>query len=172
MIKNKNAQASRVFVYMLVVIIVGFTFIFGFKAINSLKKNADEVQFAEFKANTETKFNDVRNTFGDVIRPRIVVPTNFDEVCIGDYDLAETHAGSIDDVKIKGEMSSKSSNLFLRQNGVTKRWFDIGRLDILNSDGETTFLVCREVESGMIRLRLEGKGPNVIVSFIDVLEEE
>ena len=173
--QNKMGQAQKIFIYMLIVILVGFTFLYGFKAIKTFKDKADLVQFADFKANMESSFDSIRHTFADVRQPRINVPTGFDEVCIAEFDANDIERADISDEIIRGEVETKSSNVFLRYKEETKKWIDVGVIGVIDNDFSREIaegVICSNVESGMIRIRLEGTGNSVKVSFIKVFNND
>ncbi|HDT11722.1 MAG TPA: hypothetical protein ENN58_03165, partial [bacterium] len=68
---NKKAQAEKIFVYALMVIIVGLMLIYGYKGIKGMVGQGEAVQFAQFKSEMETNFDAVRYRFGTVTQPII-----------------------------------------------------------------------------------------------------
>lgn len=74
-------NADQIFIYVTAVIIVGFIFIFGFRAIGVFSESADMIQEASFVKELEREINAISLNTGNVRTQTVSLPRGYGQVC-------------------------------------------------------------------------------------------
>jgi hypothetical protein len=171
--KNKAQIQNQVFVFMLAAIVFSLVFLFGYKAIGDILKNAEYVSHVKFKNEIESTFKKIAPT-QNVMKKDFVLPSGHDRICffdrgedIDNNDLCgnnKVHTTSVlcDAWKDNGNVSN---NVYLSPMGPfsfkTPRVQMISDLDIIQP------VYCYNATRGRITLKLIGKGNRVIIEQVN-----
>ncbi|MBS3134482.1 hypothetical protein J4214_04600 [Candidatus Woesearchaeota archaeon] len=94
---GKKGMVSQVFTYMLIIIVIGFVFVFGFNMIKKTAETAEKAKYASFRLDLE---NFVENIFskspGSLVeyssksrnKKPLILPKNVKKVCIKNTKIA------------------------------------------------------------------------------------
>ena len=154
----KKAQTQQVFIYMMVIIVVGAVLLIGYRSIDNVLERGCDVEMSTFRSNLEDDLN--RNTrFGNVANNEYRAPCSVDEVCFVDSDADELDS---DYEFIQEEVSAGTEqDVFLLESEILQESLSIGNIEVDD-------IVCVENRGGNIDVRMEGTGNSVKVSAMNV----
>jgi len=154
---KRGQVQSQIFIYVLAVMVATAIFIYGYSAINSFIRQADEVGLLKFKSDIESAVKIISTDYESTKifneKHPLFIPQKFKEVCfVGpgaivsstDYPLIYDSVSSIPPAK---------PNVFLIDDILSDAFY-IGSIEVK----ETNNFFCTPVVNGMIYLKLEGLG--------------
>ena len=171
----RKAQINSQFlVYILAVIITAMILIYGYKAINDIRENAKTVERITFMSEIRTAVKSISPDYGTVKSRSFRVPSGYTEVCFVNLEYKENEAYAIISIlppkyQIMKEMVKAINagdpvvpkNLYLCPNCADQEY--VGNITLIENEEEVAY-ICFPVQSGSIRLRLEGAGYMTIIS--------
>jgi len=182
-------MSGQIFIYIISLILVSLILVYGYNAIRSFGKRAEQVNFLKFKTELES-FSRKQLRHGDVKISSFSLPKQYTEICFVDsyHGLDSTDKGNVclcnggaagcsgKDRLIACDAwkDSDKSNVFLTPMAETP--IDIGPITV-DGDGNGVedvkgpggcmdvdcFYFCESLTDSKIRLRLEGKGNHVLI---------
>lgn len=163
MIKRNGQVQSQVFIFMFILIIVSLTLLFGYKYISKLSQKGEDISLNIFKEDFKKEIKSTSFKFGDVNLVELRLNNKYTEACFVDsntgkaLDLADVN-GLEDYTLIYNEIDSGAQkNVYLIINKGEFTGFDAGSIEAENG------FVCIK-NSGVLKLRLEGKGNRTKIS--------
>lgn len=166
---GKKAIATQSFNIITAVIIMGIILIFGGTSVYKLINNADDVEKAQFRNSFDSEINDISSKYGSVKYITLDGLRSYDYFCVFDvYDTVGAESNYEADPIISkfplimGDLEDKTANVFLISNKIEERFFN----DKIQVSSEKGYF-CEEISSnGAIKLKLEGLGKTVRVTFV------
>ncbi len=79
---KRAADANQMFIYVASVVVVGFVFIYGFKAVYAFLRSSQQIERAQFITDFTHVANTVSNAYGSVKYLPIVIPSQFRKLCV------------------------------------------------------------------------------------------
>lgn len=152
--RNKKAQTSMVFVFILATVIIGIIGLMGYVGINKIITNADEAARADL-------YNQIKSDISDLRRQRLStrvesykLTTPIDKVCFVEYG---EDAGQ-KSIKLSGE--NDHNVFFLDATNLSVHSFDAGPIDPYYVDGISPAIAVPGIctTTSPIRLKLTGQG--------------
>ena len=155
----KKAQVQgQVFIYILVVIIIGLLLLFGIRGFGGIVKQGCTVQEIQFKAGLESSIRQ-STAYGTVLNDQLDAPCDFQELCFVDTKSLLENPASV-----------SSSNFFIRnsvEDGVKRNIFLVEDDGTINPNSmyvdavlveEPSKSICFNKENGKFSMVLEGTG--------------
>ncbi len=87
-LSKRAADPSQIFIYIAAIVIVGFVFLYGFKAVNTFLQSSQDIELAKFVKDFQSKASSVSTDFGSIKFVTISIPSKFSRVCIIDPTLS------------------------------------------------------------------------------------
>ncbi|MAG47699.1 hypothetical protein CL617_03765 [archaeon] len=108
MFKSKRGMIQQVFVYILIIVVVGFVFIFGFNMISKFLDVGEEAKLIDFKNKLDKEVNDIfYKSPGSLIeyskgssRKPLALPEDVSKICVINKDESLDLTNLNDDEKI------------------------------------------------------------------------
>lgn len=165
---KKGLGVSQVFIFIVAALTFSVIMIFGFKAITGFLKDAQKVEFVQFKVDLETSIKEVYADYGAVRREQFNPPAIFSRICFIDLDynpnkLELDELCSYDPVACtvwqnSEGYNSEEENVFLTPPAEVR--IKVNRISM-----EKGYL-CENIQGGVFSLILEGKGDRTHLSKI------
>lgn len=138
----KKAQTQQVFIYMMVIVVVGGLLLIGFRSVNNIIDKGCEVEYTNFKSQLTQELQ--RNTrFGMVNEINIRVPCSYEALCFG----GNNNQNSV----INASMNAGAENIFLKQGSYYE---PLLKYEPLNN--QTGHELCINVSGGRFNFKLSG----------------
>lgn len=162
---QKGAQVqSQVFVYIMVLIVIGATILFGYDAITKLQKTGSQTQLEQSKSDLARDIERMSPNFGSEQKFSYGF-AGVSKVCFGDFDVDEFPPATGcdqpgDNPLIQGalERGKESANIFL----VGTSSFDSLLAGKINTGGVCK-VKCFQTPGGRLNIKMTGKGDSVLV---------
>jgi hypothetical protein len=164
----KKAQVQQVFIYLMVLLVVGGILLIGIKIFGSITEQGCDVEMAAFQADLRELIED-SDDYGDITSDEIGSPCGYDRLCIIDSEFV-THPSSAEHSKIQ-EIHTQNNlikteievgtlnNVFLIKGNDIIPLYALDNVIVSEEDGR---VICFNVSSGKFYLRLEGKGRGTV----------
>lgn len=81
---KKAADPNQIFIYISAIVIVGFVFLYGFKAVATFVNSSQDIELAKFVKDFKTSATSVSANFGSIKYVTIRIPSQFTQMCIID----------------------------------------------------------------------------------------
>ena len=166
-----KGQASQIFIYIVAIVIVGAILVFGYSAIVKFKDNSERVVLIKFQKDIETSIKSISNQYGTIKEKRFSLSNDFIEVCFLrnenyneqiPFGELETRFPLIVDTI---DLGVPTSNIFLiGSNDEVGKIYEVGRIDLAGGECLNANFCCHSVNSGILTIKLEGKGDHVVIS--------
>jgi len=153
--RAKTAQATRMLIYVMTIVIVGLVLVFGYRAIAAITNTGEKASLLTFK-NDFTNAVAQGSSYGRIGVQDFVVGGGYKQLCLASLDapeLAFSHQLVRDAIR-----SGTADNAFLTTDSIIEP-FTVNRVDV-EGGGQ-----CFPVQNGRVRLRFEGKGDRTKVMF-------
>lgn len=165
---NKNAQmVGQVFIYILALVLITFTLIFGYNAIADMNERQNQVAIIQFRQELSNVVEIITPDYGSVKIRQFDITRDFQEVCIVKNFENLPEASSIPNKYRQVQDSVEkgiSDNVFLiGENNKVEESFNIGEIAL-----ESGTMLCIPVVNGKINLKFEGKGNHALVSVNEI----
>ena len=154
----KQAQVSQIFIFVLILIVISFTIVFGYRAIKNISIQSDEALMVMFE--NELK-KDIKSNmaygFENLIEAEL--SKKYEIICFINMSYDEELV-SDEYILIKSSVGSGSrDNVFIGKN--LERTFEIEHLEV--EDG----FFCIDNKIGLIKLHVRGLGDRAFISRVD-----
>jgi hypothetical protein len=155
---KKGQIIGQVFIYVITILVFGIVLLYGYKAIGSMSKKADQVMLIQLKKDIADAVE--KTDYGSVLKYELTLPGKYNEVCFIDLpDDANIVMNSDYPLVYDSWIDKVSANMFLIQDKGTIESSYIGNIII---DDPNYF--CTKGIQGKLSVRLEGKGTKVRLS--------
>ncbi len=152
---SSKAQANRILIYVMTIVIVGMVLLFGYKAILSLSTVGEKTGLLKFK-NEFTNAVEQGASYGRIAILDFAVGGEYRQLCLAGVGATEA---SFQHSLVKDALRSNAADNAFLVADATIEPFTVGKLEIENG-GQ-----CFSIASGMLKLRLEGKGDRTKVTI-------
>lgn len=163
---KKSQIYGQIFIYLLTIILVAFILIYGYNAIDRLRRGANQVECLKFRNDIKNSIEGISSDFGRIKKVDLNLCSPYRQVCFAET-FRKINKNSIRfninpiDLIIKDSIISDSdSNAFLMDK-IAKEPFYAGNITIADPNYD---VFCVKAVNGRIILKLEGKGNHVAVS--------
>lgn len=140
---NKKAQTQQVFLYMMVLVVVGAMLIIGFRSVTNIMGQGCQVEYEQFKTQLESDIQS-NTRFGFAQQVTIRAPCDYDQLCFG----GDTNTDPV----IDASMDAGAENVFLKQGRFMEPLFNNPSIDPPANQ------LCIDSAGGRFIFRLEGIG--------------
>jgi len=149
-VSMKKGEVQQVFIYLMVIIVVGTLMLVAYQAINGFFDRQCELEFTDFKGKLRADLDRYSNAGSGQTRNYQGV-CNYDEICFVDSSVTSAPSG-LDNEVIKDEIEAETGrNIFLVSN---KKTTDVGfAKDGLSVEDD---FVCIPLKGGKYTVRMEG----------------
>ncbi len=158
---KKGQIQGQVFIYILTLIITGMILIYGYNAIKSINERAIQVELVNFKTTIKSDFEKMSSDYGSVKTMSYNVPSKLKEICFYQKDVSEPENPSesinINNPLIKDSIKDTDNNVFLVMGNAIEP-MELSRIEV--SEGQ---ILCININSNRLKLKLEGLGDGVLV---------
>jgi len=160
---KKGQIVGQIFIYIMVVIVVGVIMLFGYNGIQNILEKKCQVEQLQFKTDIENMIGKY-NGFGSVEIKTITTPCDYDEVCFVSVDADNTGLSSTFDCSNKiienAYDENVKQNIFVVSKG---RTFPIGYSNLLTTN-KTQECTCVKQKNGNFYLTFIGQGSRTNVT--------
>jgi hypothetical protein len=182
----EHGQINQVFVYIMVVIVFGVVFLFGYRAINHFVTEGEKVAFITFQTDLEDAVKSIKNDFDDVVvynaeRP-LRVPNKYTKLCFVDFDFSPMPSwigtpqcpgraigssaqrlgvAACDALSTFGNSADAEANVFLTPDGLVP--IKTVTIKLRDENGEFVPFYCFEPR-GRLDMRVLGRGTHTVIS--------
>jgi hypothetical protein len=168
-----KGQTQQVFIYIMVILIVGAVLLFGFKSINDIIKKACEVEEVTFKMQLKDLIE--KNTdYGTISQKTINSPCGYEKLCIIDSSVIihpETYVdnngpGPIATINPNNQLivnevaAGTGNNVFLLKGDEITPLYSLDMIVINDNQGYN--YTCLTAKGGEFYLNLEGIGNGMV----------
>lgn len=159
--KQKKGQiVGQIFIYIMVVIVVGVIMLFGYNGIQNILEKKCQVEQLQFKTDIENMIGKY-NGYGSVEIKTITTPCDYDEVCFVSVDANKAGFGCDANGIIKSAYDEHvKQNIFVVSKG---RTFPIGYSNLLTTN-KTQECTCVKQKNGNFYLKFIGQGSHTNVT--------
>ena len=154
---KKSQIQSKIFIYMLAIMIGGMVLLFGYRVINEMNEKSDKVAFIRFTNKLNEDVESISYEPGSVKTEKYMLPANFGRICFVDLDNIQDTSYLNGYPIVKDSVESKAQkNVFLLK-GDNFETFYVESLHL-----NDPYFHC--VDSGRtINIRMEGLGDGTII---------
>lgn len=166
-INAKKAQAEKVFMYAVALIIVAMTLLFGYKAISKVTSTSEKATLAKFKNEIRNKI-DVGSAYGRISTEDFETPTNYKAICfVAEKNPNNLNKEFLGDYPLGRDVAESEDNAFLYINPSSP--IDPFKVDPFEIDEKSEGAygpdaLCVKINNGRFSLRLEGLGDRTLIS--------
>ena len=151
----KKAQATRMLVMVMTVVIVGLVLVFGYRAITSITVSGEKATLIKFK-NEFINAVDQGSSYGRVAIQDFSVGGEYKRMCLAGIGASP---GAFTNALVKDALASGTSNNAFLLTDSTIEPFEVKKMEI-EGGGQ-----CFSIDSGKVKLRFEGKGDRTKISL-------
>ncbi|PIN86736.1 hypothetical protein COV19_03300 [Candidatus Woesearchaeota archaeon CG10_big_fil_rev_8_21_14_0_10_44_13] len=162
---GKKAQAEKIFMYAVALIIVGMILLFGYKAIAKLTKTSESATMAKFKNEIRNKI-DIGSAYGRISTEDFETAVKYKSICfIAERDAKNLNKEFMGDYPLAADVAESEDNAFL-YDGQTIEPFKVDpfEVDENSADAYGPDAICIPIVNGRFSLRLEGLGDRTLIS--------
>jgi len=153
----KKAEVStQVFLYVMIVVVMGAVLLLGYKFISSITRNSDQIALNDFKDNVAEKITGVKNNYGQVTVEEFNLNKKYSPVCFVNTE-SSPDLSNYPLIKSSVDTGSKE-NVFVMSNNNIVASLQTEPLIIAGN------LLCINNTAGIIKLRMVSLGYAVNLS--------
>ena len=154
----KKAQVNQIFIFILILIVISFTIVFGYRAIKNLTKQSDETLIIMFENGLKKDIkSNMAYGFENLIETELSL--KYERICFVNLSYDENLVPD-EYVLIKSSVrSGVKDNVFIGNN--LERTFEIEHLEV--TDG----FFCIDNTAGFIKLHVKGLGDRAIITSVN-----
>jgi len=178
---RKAQIQGQVFIYILILVIAGIIFIFGFNALQAFTKDIETSKLIKFEKDADRIFTKVGTEYGSRETYTFSLPSDYTEICIVDFDELDydPYFGPLpdefDSYPIMKSMIENGirDNIFIYKE-IYMKSFNIGKVQTIDcpaQGSEPRNLTCYTLFNGQVNLRIQGIG-NVAQVFEEGPDED
>lgn len=165
---GKKGVATQSFNIITAVVIMGVILLFGGTSVYKLISNAEDVEKANFRNDFNAEIDAISSKYGSVKILELEGLRAYNVFCIFKYK-ADVSDGDFADSEyispfplIKGDLVDGTANIFLLTDSIDERFVN-EKISVADEKG----FICEEIsDNGVAKLKLEGMGRTVRVSFV------
>ena len=154
---RKSQLYSQIFVYILSIILISFIMVYGYNAVQSFKKRAEQVSCLKFKNDLVNAVDSISSDFGSVKKKELQLCDGYSKACFVETFESPNMPIDIDPIIKDSILSGTGRNVFLVEN-IAKESFYAGKISV---DPD---VLCINAVNSKITIKLEGKGDHTIIS--------
>ncbi len=152
--QKRSQVQSQVFIYLLILIVIGATILFGYDSLSKLTKQGKDTQTEQFKTQLRNDITGIAPNFGSVKLKSYSIP-GITKVCFGDATgtkICDVHPLA------QSAISGGSGNVFL----IKPDGFDAFKVDLISVSGGCQ-LKCFYTPGGRLSIKITGQGDKAII---------
>lgn len=161
----RKAQAEKVFMYAVTLIIVGMILIFGYKGIMQLVKTQESATDAKFKNDIRNKI-DTGSAYGRISTEDFETSVKYRSICfVAEENPANLNTQFLGDYPWGADVAESKDNVFL-YDGQSIDPFKVDTFEI-DEDSEYAYgpdALCVPIQNGRFSIRIEGLGDRTLIS--------
>lgn len=174
MLKKKGQISSKVFIYIIMIIVVSTVLLLGYRTVMSLKEKGELTGLIQLKTSLKRDINSLSDEYGSAKVSVYNLPTTIGRVCVVDLEQIQVRGKISAGLKANWPIiadqieSGTEHNLFLfNKQGVYADSLNIGDLNIGGPGW-----ICYRNEQGKFIMELEGTstGAGLLEDFSDLAE--
>lgn len=152
---------SKIFTYMLGVVIVGIVLILGYRMINKTTEAGKSAMYESFKNEFEIDVNQIYQEYGSLRKVSYDLPKDITRVCMLDKDNKNEVRSSlsINNYPILKEGLDTDDNIFVYKEG---SFFDSFQIDKIKFN-HYPYFKCFDIKNSDINFGIEGMGKKALV---------
>lgn len=148
---TKQAQTQQVFIYIMVILVVGAVLLLGYKSINDVMNKSCTVDQATFK-NDFTQLLERNSGYGDIYKKALGVPCDVDAICFVNKTVTNPETKITNPLILQSYQAGATDNVFLIKGTTLTPLLSKDNLDV--KDG----FFCINNTAGKFNIMLEGIG--------------
>jgi hypothetical protein len=150
-----RGQVQQVFIYILVIIVVGLIMLMGYRAISDFTSQGENIKLVNLQTDLEN-FAERHTSYGVIKNEKLTAPSGISKICF----LNNSMTGDVLNIIIKQYVSTtiEQINVFL----IGEETIPFLKLDLIQPLNHE--LECITAQSGKFHIKFEGKGSKVLVS--------
>ncbi|MFO8015773.1 MAG: hypothetical protein R6U32_01580 [Candidatus Woesearchaeota archaeon] len=164
-VRPRKAQAGKVFMYALTLIVVAMILLFGYKAIAKVTETSEAATMAQFKNNLRNKI-DTASSHGRITTEEFETPMKFKAICfVAEDNPDDLNREFVQDYPWGADVADSPDNAFLF-DGQNIDPFKVDNFEIDDGD-EFAYgpdALCVPINNGQFSLRLEGLGDRTLIN--------
>ncbi len=161
--RKRGQSHTQVVMYAMIIVIIGLTVIWGYKAYKSSREKAQDTEIEIFNQKLQADFSSLKTRFGSVKTQKYDIPGVVDKVCFLDFshkdDAKKSPVVNKYSLIVSAIESDAKKNLFIIQKEEIITSFDIE--DIMLSD--YPYFMCMDTMLSSLNIDLEGKAKGTLV---------
>lgn len=161
---GNKAQAEKIFMYTVALIIMAMLLLFGYKAIAKLTKTSESATMAKFKNEIRNKI-DTGSTYGRISTEDFETSVNFKAICfVAEEDPQNLNIEFKNDYPLAADVAGSADNVFL-YDGKTIDPFKVDKFEIdeESPDAYGPDALCVPINNGRFSIRIEGLGDSTLI---------
>jgi hypothetical protein len=153
-----KGQTQQVFIYLMVILVVGAVLLFGYKSIHNIMNKSCDVDQAAFQSDLKKLLED-NSGYGDMSSKPIKAPCAYEELCFLDSNTANiSSVSAINNDLIEQEVTVKTgNNVFLVKGDKTIVLYSLDYLSVPGKNFGDGF-ICIKSKGNNFYFALEGIG--------------
>lgn len=157
----KRGQTQQVFIYLMVIIVVGAVLLIGYRSVDNILDRSCDVDISSFRSSLSSDLSQNTRT-GRVASNDYRVPCAYTTLCFIGQGANED--GDDYPAALKADISAETgNNVFLLEGELVRESFSMETLTIDETDSG---VLCVEAENNRFNARFEGSAGTVKVSSI------
>ena len=174
MMHKKSQVGSRIFIFIVMIIVFPVVLLFGYRSIGTISEKGEQVRLIQLRTKLRHDITSLASQYGSVDINEYELPLNIGELCF--VDLSENNIGKGISVGLRKkwpiiadqiEGGTKNSLFLFDEQVAYIDSLDVGRLDIKGPGW-----VCYKNENGRFTLGLEGRGDGTELREDFIVEDE
>lgn len=149
---NKKAQAEKLFVWILAIIMAALILFFGYNAVSKTTQTGCMAQLVLFEKSFVSDIESMYTQQGSVAEKNYNVPCGIDRIYFVDIDKDVSFSPLVDYPEIMDSLNGTDKNVFLIKGNEVYRSFSGGDIEIA-----IPYFDCYITNTGALSLFLEGK---------------
>lgn len=160
----RKAQTQQVFIYLMVIIVVGAVLLIGYRSVDNILDRSCEVDISSFRGSLSSDLDQNTRT-GRVASQEYRVPCSYSTLCFVGEGASESSLSNsnIPNSIIPDIEAETGNNIFLLEGDIVRESFSMQELIVENDDS----VLCLEAQNNRFFTRFEGSAGSIIVSSQD-----
>jgi len=161
---HKRSQIiGQIFIYIVAIVLISFILVYGYKAIKMFQDKESRISYLQFKTDLQSGVRTIASDYGTVKTLKFQVPSGYRTVCfVRSYPELPTLSNPDYPLIVNNVNSDVGDNVFLVNDDMEES-FSAGKIEV--GDGED--MLCLDVFSGTLKLRIEGRGNRARLSLAE-----
>jgi len=151
----KKAQTQQVFIYIMVILVVGAILLLGYKSINDIMNKSCAVDEATFK-NDFNQLLERNSGYGDIYRTPLGVPCDVDAICFVNKTVTNPETTITNPLILQSYQAGAKDNVFVVKGTTIKPLLTKDNLEVKDQ------FFCVNNTAGKFSIVLEGIGKGIV----------